>query len=145
MIVTFCGHSSFDRRDGEYGLFETLCNEIKGEPVDFYIGGYGAFDDYAMNVVLEYKKKFSNAKVYFVTPYLSEKYSKLKLFSNRVDEIIYPSLEKVPSKLAIIKRNEWMIKKADLIIAFVKYSWGGARISFDYAKRLKKKIINLGE
>ena len=59
------------------------------------------------------------------------------------DSIIYPEIEKTPPRFAILKRNFWMINKADLVIAYVKHSWGGAAKSFNYAKKLNKKFINL--
>ena len=48
-------------------------------------------------------------------------------------------------KTAIIKRNEWMVENCDLLIAYVKYSWGGARKTLDYAIRKKKPYINFAE
>ena len=59
------------------------------------------------------------------------------------DSSIYPPLEGVPYKLAIIKRNEWMIDKADLIVAYVNTEYGGARRALTYARRRNKSIINL--
>ena len=40
-------------------------------------------------------------------------------------------------------RNEWMVDSAELVIAYVKYSWGGASKTLEYAKRKMKQIINL--
>lgn len=145
LIITFCGHSSFDKRAKDYGLYELLCNSINGRPVEFYLGGYGKFDEYALLTAIEYRKKHDNAKICFITPYLDKGYSKISLYKDVVDGIIFPELESVPKKFAIVKRNEWMVKKADIIFAYVKYSWGGARTTFEYAKRQRKKIINLAE
>ena len=38
-----------------------------------------------------------------------------------------------------------MVDEADLVIAYVMYSWGGAAKTLEYAKRKKKTIINLAE
>jgi len=59
------------------------------------------------------------------------------------DTSIYPPIENVPPKFAISKRNEWMMISADLIIAYVNRSYGGAYKSLQVAKRRKKKIINI--
>jgi len=59
------------------------------------------------------------------------------------DTSIYPHIENVPPKFAISKRNEWMMISADLIIAYVNRSYGGAYKSLQVAKRRKKKIINI--
>lgn len=34
-----------------------------------------------------------------------------------------------------------MIDQADIVIAHVRYSWGGAARSLEYAKRKKKEIL----
>ena len=36
-----------------------------------------------------------------------------------------------------------MVDSADLVIAYVKYSWGGAAKTLEYAKRRKVPIINI--
>ena len=84
------------------------------------------------------KEERPNSEVAFVTPYI-----KKLVKSNLYDTIIYPTLENVLPKYAINKRNEWMVDRADLIIAYVKHTYGGAYKSFLYAMRRKKHIINL--
>ena len=61
------------------------------------------------------------------------------------DDTIYPDLEKIPRRFAIVKRNEWMIKNSNFLIAYVDHSWGGASKTLEYAKRKKHiSIINIG-
>lgn len=60
-----------------------------------------------------------------------------------VDASIYPPIENTPPKFAILKRNEWMMRNADMVIAYVKHDYGGAYKSLQIAKREKKKIINI--
>ena len=36
-----------------------------------------------------------------------------------------------------------MVEEADLVIAYVMYSWGGAAKTLEYAKRKKVSIINI--
>ena len=38
-----------------------------------------------------------------------------------------------------------MVEQADLVIAYVKYSWGGAAKTLEYSKRKKKRIINIAK
>ena len=64
---------------------------------------------------------------------------------NLYDSTVYPPLENIPQKFAISKRNEWMINQADLIIAYVSHTYGGAYRSLEYARRKKKSIINLAK
>ena len=58
---------------------------------------------------------------------------------------IYPDgLEFVPQKLAIIKRNEWMVDNSSFLIAYIDHEWGGAYRTFKYAQRKKHiKVISI--
>ncbi len=59
------------------------------------------------------------------------------------DDIIYPPIENAPLRFAIVKRNEYMVDIADLLICFVERKYGGAYRTLLYAGRKKKRIINL--
>ena len=145
MIITFCGHSNCLFSDEEKEKFkQLLIKKIRKNPTcKFYLGGYGAFDSLCLRTQRELKTYFPNIELLFITPYLDKNYSKLELAKYYYDDIIFPPIENVPRKFAILKRNEWMVDSADLIIAYVKYSWGGAAKTLKYAKRKKKQIINL--
>ena len=147
MIITFCGHSnfSFDNTVKEK-LRELLLQEIRKNPAcKFYLGGYGDFDSLCLNILKEIKADFPAIELLFITPYLNDNYSKLETAKLYYDGIIYPPLENVPRRFCILKRNEWMVDEADLVIAFVKYSWGGAAKTLEYVKRKKVKFFNLAE
>lgn len=147
MIITFCGHSEI--RDKEY-LFERILSVIKRkakrEAVEFYLGGYGDFDAIALQVCKKYKEEIPASRIIFVTPYLDEIYLKRReLQLKEYDEILYPDIEKVLPRYAITARNEWMVKKADYVIAYIRFGFGGAAKTFTYAKKWKKPYINLAE
>ena len=147
MTITFCGHSnfSFDNTVKEK-LRELLLQEIRKNPAcKFYLGGYGDFDSLCLNILKEIKADFPTIELLFITPYLNDNYSKLETAKLYYDGIIYPPLENVPRRFCILKRNEWMVDEADLVIAFVKYSWGGAAKTLEYVKRKKVKFFNLAE
>ena len=147
MTITFCGHSnfSFDNTVKEK-LKELLLQEIRKNPAcKFYLGGYGDFDSLCLNILKEIKADFPAIELLFITPYLNDNYSKLETAKLYYDGIIYPPLENVPRRFCISKRNEWMVNEADLVIAFVKYSWGGAAKTLKYAKRKKVGFFNLAE
>ena len=146
MIITFCGHSTYMEKQGDRKtLLFLLENIIQGNDVIFYLGGYGHFDNFALSVVTEYKKTHARAKAVFVTPYMGEEYLETKYDSRLYDEVLYPPLETVPLKFAISKRNEWMAKEAEYVIAGVRHRYGGAYAMMLCAKRKKKQIINLFE
>ena len=139
MIITFCGHSNFmyNIKDEEslLALFEKI---IKNNQVDFYLGGYGNFDSFALKCAQKYKDKHNNAKIFFITPYLNTRLNERKdILLKTYDMILYPELESVPKKFVILKRNEWMIKQADYVFAYVKTHYGGAYKSLLYAHKHK--------
>ena len=145
MIITFCGHSNcLFNDDIKKQLKNILVGEIIKNPTcKFYLGGYGDFDGLCLCTLKELKNNFSEIELIFITPYLDKSYSKLEFAKYHYDDVIFPPLESVPRKFAILKRNERMIEEADLVIAYVTYSWGGATKTLEYAKRKKKTIINL--
>ena len=145
MIITFCGHSDFLFSDDvKQQLKNILVSEIIKNPTcRFYLGGYGDFDSLCLRTLRELKKEFQDIELIFITPYIDKNYSKLEFAKYHYDDVIFPPLESVPRKFAIIKRNEWMVEEADLVIAYVKYSWGGAAKTLEYAKRKKVPIINI--
>jgi uncharacterized phage-like protein YoqJ len=147
-IITFCGHKEiYDRQLILNKLIETLEPYFKWQsPITFYCGGYGDFDSVASEAIDILRKTYPETKVekIYVTPYIAtsckEKIDSLK---NYYDEIIYPPLENVPLKFAISRRNEWMVENSDIVITYVKNSWGGAAKTLAYAKRKHKQIINI--
>ena len=148
MTVTFFGHSTVtDFTDIKELLYQTVKNLIADEDkVTFYLGGYGDFDNIAARVCRELKSEHKQIEVVLVTPYLTpSQQKKIREMEDRrlYDASVYPPLENVPPRLAIIKRNEWMAENADVIFAYVKYSHGGAFRAVAYAQKKGKKIINL--
>ncbi len=145
MIVAFCGHSSLDMKIDKDKLKESIVKAIEDNagdsPIVFYLGGYGEFDYLALSCCRQYQKMHEGCKCVFVTPYIHEPYLKL-IDKTLYDEIVYADIERVPYQFAISKRNEWMMQKADLVIAYVKHSWGGAVKTYEYALKKGKKVIN---
>lgn len=147
MIITFLGHSNcLFNDDIKKQLKNILVDEINKNPTSkFYLGGYGDFDGLCLRTLRELKNDFPPIEILFITPYLDKNYSKLELAKYYYDDVIFPPIESVPRKFAILKRNEWMVEQANLVIAYVKYSWGGAAKALEYAKRKKKRIINIAK
>ena len=147
MIITFCGHSNCLFSDEEKEkLKQLLIKEIRKNPTcKFYLGGYGDFDSLCLRTLRELKTDHPDIELLFITPYIDKDYSKLEFAKYHYDDVIFPPLESIPRKFAILKRNEWMVDSADLVIAYVKYSWGGAAKTLEYAKRKKVPIINIAQ
>jgi hypothetical protein len=151
VIITFCGHRRiYDEIKIENDVMDVLKGIINQAPIEecfiFYCGGYGQFDGIAARVVQKLKLLYSERKIerIFVTPYIggvNRNYDRSMI--KEEDEVLYPPLENVPLKYAILRRNEWMVDHADIVIAYVAYSFGGAAKTFEYAKRKKKSIIEI--
>lgn len=146
MIITFCGHSQYTgSKEDEAKILSLLTEKIGDCPAELYLGGYGAFDEFARKCGKKYQEKHPNTKLILITPYITIDYQKNRLDGqkDKYDAILYPELENVPLKFAIWHRNRWMVEKADLVIAYVNYEWGGAYQTYKYAKKKRKGIVNL--
>ncbi len=146
MIVTFIGHSVLPADHDLYHKLRKLILELvqKEEKISFYCGGYGEFDALCVKVCRELKPELPCSETVYVTPYLKEN-ERMRWYMDggQYDTVIYPPLERVPYKYAIVKRNQWMVDRADLIFSYVTVSWGGAAGTLTYAKRQKKRIVDL--
>ncbi len=148
MIVAFCGHSDFVAKEKyERKMMALLEEKIADETVEFYLGGYGGFDDFAYRCAKKYKANKLNVTLVFITPYLTIEYQKnhLSAMKDKYDYIIYPEIEDKPKRFAITYRNRFMVDNADVVIAYVEHDWGGAYKMYKYAKSKGKVIINLAE
>ena len=147
LIVTFCGHGKTTLSEEEEQRLIALLQSILSAHPDtrFYLGDYGAFDGACNHILTELQKEYPRLKRIFVTPYISPEYGRLKTAKERYDESIYPFEKRVMPKYAIAKRNEWMVDHADVLIAYVRWNWGGAYHTLDYAKRHNKTIVNIYE
>ena len=138
MTITFCGHKDTYDTDGTIRpwLMASVESLIDRGAKYFYLGGYGHFDSMAASVVREMKKQFPYIQGILVLPYLDS-----TLDTSGYDGTTYPPLENVPRRFAIVKRNEWMVREAEVLVACVLYEWGGAYKTLQYARRKKKEII----
>ena len=137
-VVTFCGHSEFYGNEDVIRWLRETVERLIVEGADiFLLGGYGGFDACAASVVWELKKKYPAIRSTLVLPYLDR-----KMDATKYDGTLYPPLENVPRRFAISKRNEYMVREADIVVAYVTHDWGGAATMLHYARRRKKEIIS---
>ncbi len=137
MIVTFCGHNDVANPDDvRWWLEYTVGDLIQRGATTFYLGGYGGFDRLTASVLHKVSAANPSVESILVLPYLNREAE-----GDLYDGTIYPPLENVPKRLAIIKRNEWMVDHADVIVAYVLHDWGGANAMFQYAARKDKVVI----
>ncbi len=143
MIITFIGHGKLKNpSEVEAALRALLGKYFSSENrITFYCGGYGEFDLLCARVVRDIKN-IANCESILVIPYLNRGKEEI---DSLYDQTLYPPLESVPPKLAILKRNEWMIDESHVVIVFVEFLFGGANKALEYAKRKNKTIVNLAD
>lgn len=147
MIITFCGHSNFTKDETlQSRIVAYLSRIVKNSEVIFYLGNYGAFDFLAETCCLEIKKDYPTVKVIFVTTYQNDIYLKSKTRYHNFDEIIYPEIEQVPKRYAIVSRNKYMIDSADIVITYVNtHIASNSYKMLKYAKSKNKTVVNFAE
>lgn len=146
MTITFFGHGSIFFGEGTASILSELIRRQidPQEKTTFLCGGYGNFDSLCAKVCRNLKKDYPLIEIVYVSPYHP---SKMKEVTNLglYDCSIYPPIEGVHPKFAIIKRNEWMADNADMIFFYVKYKHGGAYKMMTYAVKKAKKYINIAD
>lgn len=141
MKAAFFGHSDTmaDERL-RARLYEVIVRCAQMGVDEFLLGEYGGFDLAAAGQVKRAKAAQPQIRSVLVLAYLDRTVD-LTLY----DESVYPPLEEVPKRFAIVKRNEWMAREADIIICYVKHSFGGAAKAVAAARRKGKIVYNLAE
>ncbi|MDO4200367.1 MAG: SLOG family protein [Clostridia bacterium] len=143
-ICTFAGHREiYDIDSIKAKLKNEIINLIENHGVTtFYNGGKGKFDWLCAECVKELKSDYPFIKSYLILAYIPTDKNKSDI--NRYDDFddtIYPNLETIPPKYAIIKRNKWMIDRADFLITYIHNEWGGAYKTLVYARKHKNIVV----
>lgn len=120
-------------------LRETVVKLIEERGVtEFYMGNNGDFDRMALSVLKELSEVYPQIDYYVVYAYLPEKGGEV------FEHTIYPEgIETVPKRFAIDYRNKWIVGQVDIVVAYVKNSYGGAAKFVDLAERKGLDIIDL--
>lgn len=120
-------------------LRETVVKLIEEREVtEFYMGNNGNFDRMALSVLKELSEMYPQIDYYVVYAYLPQK------DGEDFTHTLYPEgIEVVPRRFAIDHRNRWMVGQADIVVAYVRHSYGGAAKFVDMAERWRREVINL--
>ena len=138
MTVTFFGNRDA-RDDIKTKLRETiieLITEYKAN--NFYVGNNGNFDFMVADTLKELKKiydiEYNVVLAYLPTAQNEQDY----------ENTLYPEgIEKAPLRFAICRRNEWMLEHSDMVITYVRFTFGGAAKYKEKAERMCLPIIEL--
>lgn len=135
--VVFIGHN--DIMDLDYGLLEKeIIGLIESGYNKFFSGGMGGFDRTASGIIYKLKRKYPYIKNVLVIPYINFNIYDKSVF----DEIIIPEkIEGLPYKASIIHRNRYMVDNSCVALCYIRYTFGGASKTFEYAKKKEIRII----
>ncbi len=141
MICAFFGHKDCGQ-EIEQKLYETIVNLILEHNVNkFYVGNNGKFDYMVIRNLRKLKElypyiDYSVVLAYRPTPNNTRN---IEWF-----ESIYPEeFSNFPLRLAISKRNCWLIEKCDIVVTYVHHSLGNSYQFKELAERKKKWVINI--
>jgi len=139
-VCAFFGHR--DAYTASDSLIESNVRQLIDRGVSsFWCGGYGKFDAKCAHVVHGLKRDYPEMELVFILPYLTgSRFYEPDFY----DAVLFPEgLEAVPPRFAIARRNQWMVKNSDIIIAWVDHTWGGAYNTCRIAVKQGKEVINL--
>lgn len=143
MTCTFFGSSDTPLKV-KNKLKETITALIENRGVDrFYVGNHGNFDKIALAVLKELSGLYPQIDYCVVYAYLPQDCTRdCEDFSHTV----YPEgIEAVPKRFAINYRNKWMICHSDIVITFVRNSFGNSAKFKKSAEKQGKEIIEIQE
>lgn len=145
--VTLFGHRDLDAHElVERRLYPIVKELIQTKPyVEFFIGRDGEFDTFVASVIKRAQRAFGkeNNELILVLPYPKKDQ---EFYEQYYDAVMIPDcLANTHPKQAISKRNRWMIEQCNLLICFTEHESGGAYTALSYARKLKKRIVNLAQ
>ncbi len=139
-VCCFIGHSKIYAGVTYDQVAEAVERHITEYGVtDFLVGNYGQFDRMAARAVKAAKARHPDIHLYLMLPYRPELGRPLP-DREGFDNFVYPQeMEGVPHKFAIPRLNRLMVDDADYAIAYVRFTWGGAYATLEYARRRERK------
>mgnify|MGYP003304176659 CR=1 FL=1 len=105
------------------------------------MGNNGNFDLLAQAVLLELLKENKGISCRIVLSYLGE-----RALCGHQELTVFPEeLAGVMKKFAIVKRNEYLLKKASVVIAYSKHSFSNSYKWIENARKRGLTIINMAD
>jgi len=133
---TFFGHRELYTDVGDL-LRHTILDLVENKGVDeFFVGNQGQFDAMVQKVLAELTSQHF-FRYYIVLAYMP---------STQEEHTVLPDgIENVPKRFAIDWRNRWMLKRCEIVVAYVRHVGGGAAKFKKLAEKQHKTVINLAE
>lgn len=143
MTCCFFGHK--DAPPSIYDTLEEAIEKIIAEDnvTEFLVGNQGQFDGMVLKALRRIKEKYPHVSYNIVLAYMPAEKEECNPYE--FGETMLPEgIENVHPRYAISKRNDWMVNESDIVLCYIKHSWGGASKYVEKAKHKGRIIINLG-
>lgn len=144
MTCCFFGHK--DTPSSIYDKLEEVIERIIAENgvTEFLVGNQGQFDSMVLKALRRMKEKYPHISYNVVLAYMPAEKEEWNPYE--FGETMLPEgIESVHPRYAISWRNKWMVSEADVVIAYIAHSWGGAARYMEMAAKKGKQIINIAQ
>lgn len=142
MTCCFFGHK--DAPPSIYDTLEEAIEKIIAEDnvTEFLVGNQGQFDGMVLKALRRIKEKYPHVSYNIVLAYMPAEKEECNPYD--FGETMLPEgIENVHPRYAISWRNKWIVNEADVVIAYVTHTWGGAARYMEMAAKKGKQIINI--
>ena len=138
---TFIGH-----KDCPQEIKEKLCETVEDLIVNsdvrrFYVGTHGSFDRLVYKVLCDFESKYE-IEIIVVLSYL---YHKKDVYYDLSKTVFPEEVDKADKKYAIIRRNEFMIKRSQVLVCYVNNMVSNSYKYMTQASKKGLRIINISD
>lgn len=138
---TFIGH-----KDCPQEIKEKLCETVEDLIVNsdvrrFYVGTHGSFDRLVYKVLCDFESKYE-IEIIVVLSYL---YNKKDVYYDLSKTVFPEEVDKADKKYAIIRRNEFMIKRSQVLVCYVNNMVSNSYKYMTQASKKGLRIINISD
>ena len=138
---TFIGH-----KDCPQEIKEKLCETVEDLIVNsdvrrFYVGTHGSFDRLVYKVLCDFESKYE-IEIIVVLSYL---YHKKDVYYDLSKTVFPEEVDKADKKYAIVRRNEFMIKRSQVLVCYVNNMVSNSYKYMTQASKKGLRIINISD
>lgn len=109
---------------------------------EYWLCSEGLFDNLARITLKQFQQRYRHLYLCYLPARRVAKSKEEWIMENY--EIIFPrEVEDAPWRLAVVKRNDFIIENADIFVCYVVHNCGGAYEAMHKALKKHKEVINL--
>lgn len=138
------GHRKLEENFDINRLYDALEDLIKNGVEEFYCGMAIGFDLTSLKCLVDLKKKYK-IKIIACIPFDGQE-KKFKIEEQKEYHLLLTWCDEKKiisdhySAGSFLKRNRYMVDRADVVLAYVRKETGGTAYTVDYAKKNNKEI-----